>query len=410
MISSNRLSVNKALDLEINKMKIYYIQNCRLPTEKAHGYQIMKMCEAFASKDVDLELIVPKKSNPITENAFEYYNVKNNFKIRYLKFFDFFKIRLFPQKISYILNELEYLVIILFLNNDSTGICITRNEFLAAILKLKKFMVVYECHDWFRKWKKISLFCLKKVDILITTNIFIKENFLNNNFHPKSIHCLPNGIDLEIFGLDISKTEARYEINRNPDLKCNIIHNKKILLYTGSYKTMGVEKGIDEILLALTKMKNSDVHFLAVGGNEKDRSFYLQMAKKLGVDNKIQLLGRVVQEQLAIIQKSADILLMPFPDKAHYKYHMTPLKMFEYMASKRPIIASSLPSIKAILNEKNAFFVEPGNANSLAQMIKYLLAHEAKSEQNALRAYSDVSSFTWINRASKIINYINYEQ
>ena len=42
--------------------KLIYIANARIPTEKAHGIQIMKMCEAFAGLGVDVEIIVPKRS------------------------------------------------------------------------------------------------------------------------------------------------------------------------------------------------------------------------------------------------------------------------------------------------------------------------------------------------------------
>ena len=51
-------------------MKILYIANIRLPTEKAHGIQIMKMCEAFADIGHKVELIVPWRFNFIKNRAF----------------------------------------------------------------------------------------------------------------------------------------------------------------------------------------------------------------------------------------------------------------------------------------------------------------------------------------------------
>jgi len=49
-------------------MKLIYIQNVRMPTEKAHGIQVMKMCESFAEVLNDVELIVPRRFNRIKEN------------------------------------------------------------------------------------------------------------------------------------------------------------------------------------------------------------------------------------------------------------------------------------------------------------------------------------------------------
>ena len=62
-------------------MNFVYIANARIPTEKAHGIQIMKMCEAFASLGIDVELVVPWRFNSIHVDSFEYYGVKRVFKI-----------------------------------------------------------------------------------------------------------------------------------------------------------------------------------------------------------------------------------------------------------------------------------------------------------------------------------------
>ena len=69
--------------------KLVYIANARIPTEKAHGIQIMKMCEAFSAQVVDVELVLPRRLNRIKENPFDYYGVKKNFKITKLPTIDF---------------------------------------------------------------------------------------------------------------------------------------------------------------------------------------------------------------------------------------------------------------------------------------------------------------------------------
>ena len=62
--------------------KIIYIANVRLPTEKAHGIQTTKMCEAFGNYGLEVELVIPWRFNKIKENTFNYYGVKENFKIK----------------------------------------------------------------------------------------------------------------------------------------------------------------------------------------------------------------------------------------------------------------------------------------------------------------------------------------
>ncbi|MBU1255755.1 hypothetical protein KKH35_02700 [Patescibacteria group bacterium] len=65
-------------------MKIIYITNMRMPTEKAHGIQIMKMCEAFVKNRAEVELIVAKRFNRLLKSIdpFIYYDVNRSFQIK----------------------------------------------------------------------------------------------------------------------------------------------------------------------------------------------------------------------------------------------------------------------------------------------------------------------------------------
>jgi len=78
-IRSNKSEISSAV-------KLLYIANSRIPTEKAHGLQILKMCHLFAVRNIDLTLILPKRKNPSfsKENIFDYYKIEENFKIRKL--------------------------------------------------------------------------------------------------------------------------------------------------------------------------------------------------------------------------------------------------------------------------------------------------------------------------------------
>src|ERR1700683_591073 len=70
-------------------MKLLYLSNMRLPTEKAHGAQIMKTCEAFARAGVDITLVVTDRRTDITDDPFAYYGVTTRFPIVRLPVLDF---------------------------------------------------------------------------------------------------------------------------------------------------------------------------------------------------------------------------------------------------------------------------------------------------------------------------------
>jgi glycosyltransferase involved in cell wall biosynthesis len=86
---------------------------------------------------------------------------------------------------------------------------------------------------------------------------------------------------------------------------------------------------------------------------------------------------------------------------------MSPLKMFEYMASQRPVISSDLPSVRDVFNEKNCVFCRPDDPADLAKKIAMILAKPDLAEKISQQAYQDVKFYTWEKRAAKIINFID---
>jgi len=245
---------------------------------------------------------------------------------------------------------------------------------------------------------------LRKANGIITTNSHIKRRFVASGFEERNILVAPNGIDLGVFALTISKEDARAQLDIDNALKKKL-HQSVMLLYTGSYTTMGVDKGIHTILEALKEL-HTQIRFVAVGGNEKDIARYRREAKEADVADQVYLFGRKNQHLLAIYQRAADVLLMPFPKKAHYAYYMSPLKTFEYMASGVPIIASDLPSMREILDETSCTFCAPDNAHNLAEKINFVLSQRESMQQKAIRAREIVATYTWEKRAERILQWI----
>ena len=386
-------------------MKIVYLVNARIPTEKAHGYQIMKMCEEFLLQKVDIELWVPIRDNPIKDNAFDYYKIQNKFRIKYLPSFDFLRFVKSLGRWSYYLQVIAFCFKVLITKFPKDAIIYCRNAELVFVLKLRGYKVAYECHDWFATKTKINLFLLKKCDKIITTNNYIKQNFIDNGFEESKLLTAPNGVDLSIIGIKDTRAEALEKLSLDKKMKTRFL-SSKVLLYTGSYKTMEIGKGIDEVLETLKILENKDLFFVAVGGSDKHREEYKKLAQQLGVEKQVLFLGRYEQKQLALFQRASEIFLMPFPDKAHYRHHMTPLKMFEYLAGGRPIIASDLPSIREVLNEHNSVFCEPGNIDDLSLVIKNVLENHKLADSISAQAVRDAQNFSWDMRAKNIIKFI----
>ncbi|MDQ3438925.1 MAG: glycosyltransferase family 4 protein, partial [Planctomycetota bacterium] len=94
---------------------------------------------------------------------------------------------------------------------------------------------------------------------------------------------------------------------------------------------------------------------------------------------------------------------LPNPSSAISTRFTSPLKLFEYMAARRPIVATSLPAIREVLNDdEHALLVEPGDTGAMAAAIGRLLQDHALAERLARAAYGAAPQYTWARRAERI--------
>jgi glycosyltransferase involved in cell wall biosynthesis len=135
---------------------------------------------------------------------------------------------------------------------------------------------------------------------------------------------------------------------------------------------------------------------------------YYKIIEELRLDrNRFYFHDLVPVSEVPAYLAACDIVAMPFPWTPHYAYHMSPLKMFEYMAAEKPILATQLPSVMEVLVDgKNAVLVEPDNPKALAQGIRRIMEDKEFSRRISAQARQDVLAYTWEERAQKILCFI----
>ena len=146
--------------------KIIYIANVRLPTEKAHGIQIMKMCQAFANQGIDVELVIPWRFNEIKQDIFEYYGIKKNFKIR--KIFSIDLISLNIPRIGFWIQSISFAKLaFIYLLFKKADVIYTRDNFFLYWLSLFRDNFVCEVHIpsrylfWYKRFNKLIVITKK---------------------------------------------------------------------------------------------------------------------------------------------------------------------------------------------------------------------------------------------------------
>jgi len=382
-------------------MKIIYIANARIPTEKAHGIHIMKMCESFAlynandtnlypnatnKSKIEVELIIPRRFNWIKKDPFEYYGVEKSFKIKKLPCLDLIPLDKYIGHLGFWVESFTFFLFLLpYIFFKKADIIYTRDKFSLPLVLFKKNFV-FEAHTFSKNYFLYSPF-FKKVKNLIVITQKLKDLFINKGIPENRILVAPDGVDIGMFDIQCSKFEAREKLRLPLD--------KKIVLYTGHLYSW---KGADILARASEHLpKDIDIYF--VGGTEEDvRRYKIQDTKY-----KIQIIGHRPYAEIPYWLRAADVLVLPNSGKEEIsKYWTSPLKMFEYMAAKKPIVASDLPSIREILNEENAVLVEPDSPQSLSAGILETLRNPKFSDKISSRAFEDVKQYSWEKRAKKI--------
>lgn len=360
-----------------------------MPTEKAHGIQIMQMCDCFA-RSVKIKLIIPWRFNKIKQDPFNYYGIKKKFKIIKLPCLDL----VFLGKIGFLIQMITFLISAkIYLLFQQYDILYTREPLAGLFFKNH----ILELHMLPKKISKFYLRILGKTKLLVVLTNFIKRRLTENGILESKILIAPDGVDLEKFDIKISKEKARKKLNLPLD--------KKIVLYTGHlYEWKGGTTLLEAARKSEIRNPKSETLFIFVGGVGKDIKNFEQ--KVQGLSN-VMIIGQKPHAEIPYWLKAADVLVLPNSAKEDIsKFYTSPMKLFEYMASGVPIIASDLPSIREVLNNETAYMFKAGNSLALANVIEEALSNNVESNRRAENAREKSKKFSWSNRARSILEFI----
>ena len=245
-----------------------------------------------------------------------------------------------------------------------------------------------------------------KIRGIVSTNSW-KSKRLVADFAPEipsiagKILTVPNAVDLKEFAGNISVVKARRELN--------LAQETYFIGYVGALRTMGMDKGID-ILIDSLEFLPSHCSFYIIGGETADICYYVTYAEKKGVRQRIVFAGTIPHAHVELHMSACNVLVAPYPHTEHYSHYMSPMKIFEYMASGRPMVVTDLSSVREIVDETCAVFSPPDDAKALAGAIQLLMQDPQRSTDLAARARARAEhEYTWSQRAKKIITFLNRE-
>lgn len=392
--------------------RLLYIANIRFPTEKAHGLQIAQNCEAFADTGVKVTLWVASRFN-ISEmrsisDAWAYYGVKRNFNVRRIPCLD--AMPLVPNQNNALSRLIFFLQVITFTLAawiaalfQRADIYYSRDLFILLLLSLVKprHTLAYEAHRRMNstagKWLQRTV--VKRVGTVIPVTKHLGDDLIALGADPERILVAHDGIRRERF-IDVpNQAQARREIGWP--------HDAFIVGYVGRLHTMSMDKGVGTLVAALRQVES--VSIALVGGPDDMAELLRQQWLDLGLpESHFLYSGHVLPERVPLYLSAFDVCAMPFPRTDHFAYHASPIKLFEYMASHRAIVASDLPAFADVVRDgESALLVPPSDVDALAKAITRLRDDPALRQRLADCAFEHVmAGYTWEARVRLILQKV----
>ena len=380
-------------------MRILYLSDIRFPIERANGIQTMETAHALARRGHIVHLGVRPDIVRPPQDPFAFYGLAADERLR---------IERAPIAGPYGLRRFEFLAWAGWRTARARDVDVvfTRDLGVADLLRRVpgRPPLVYESHGFapvfaetldelvsgaararagkVRRLIRRERRVWRDADGYVTTTAVLADE-LASRFGPRPrVEVVPNGL--------------RFSPDAAPPA---VAAGGRVVLYAGQLYPW---KGVDVLLRALATLP--DVAAVILGGREGDADWgrIAALSDRLGIRSRVTLAGFVPKAALPARLADASLFVLPTLDTPSARY-TCPLKMFEYMACGRPIVASDLPPVREVLtHDVNASLVPPGEPAALAAAIARLLDDPERGRRLAARARADSARYTWDRRGARV--------
>jgi glycosyltransferase involved in cell wall biosynthesis len=236
---------------------------------------------------------------------------------------------------------------------------------------------------------------LKLADAIIVVSKHLKDYFVRHGVPAAKITVIPNGVDIERFSPKISGARVRAKYG---------LGERIVLGFVGSFHYW---HGLENLLKLIehTIDQRKKIAYLLVGDGPLKKSvddFVTQ--KKL--EQFVILPGYAPHQEIPEHVAAMDIVLAPYPKMDFF--YFSPLKIFEYMAAGKPVIASRIGQIAEIIHdEESGILYAPENVDELMNKTASLIENtEDRQRLGDAARRTIVENYTWQHNAGMISRII----
>jgi len=207
---------------------------------------------------------------------------------------------------------------------------------------------------------------------------------------PERIRVLPNAVDAKWFTTNTKAVPVGSK-------------EKFVLGFVGSFKAWHGADFLLSVFEDFHKMEPSSRLLLIGDGPLRDS--LQERTRKSGLQNAVTFTGIIPHEEIRDYLETLDVAVAPYPALENFYY--SPLKLFEYMAAGRAVVASGAGQIPQIIRHRaNGLLYEPDDQAGLLNCLCELQSDHALREELGRNARKTAEGFTWERNASRVIEWV----
>lgn len=367
-------------------LRIAYLSAARIPSMTAYGIHVMKMAQAFSRQGHAVGVFALAGGAGSTSDVFAFYDAPQSFDLYLRRESPIPKWRVARLGMS-IASELK--------KAGDYDIIYSRNALLLLACVGLGLPAIYESHAPPQTW------VARRLEGLLLR----QENFS----HLVVIsHALAGLYESVLPGLDRSRIIVAPDAADQPcmELTGMKLRGNVAALHVGYVGSLYRGRGVD--MIVQIAQDNLDMEFHILGGTPDE----VAAIRSRHDSANIHWHGHIRQKDLASYYALFDVAVAPYEsavavagNKGNTVAWMSPLKVFEYMAHRKAIVASDLPVLREVLeNERNALLVLPEDISCWNHALRQLAGDPAKRAEIAAAGHAQfLRWFTWDTRARSVL-------
>jgi len=246
-----------------------------------------------------------------------------------------------------------------------------------------------------RTLKRLEKWSLQLADLVLTVNLACKKLFASRSCHPEKIQVVMNSPDEKLFGFLPPRSHTS---THHPPSKPFVI------AYHGSL----VERnGLDLAVDALPRVRQSvpSVELRIYGLQTRFLERVMESVRAKGLDEVVHYLGPKRTEDLVTAIEECDLGIIPNQRNVFTEIN-TPVRIFEYLALGKPVIAPRAAGILDYFKNDSLLFFELGNSEDLARKIEYVYFHPSEAVEIVKRGQGVYLAHSWRQERLSFVNLV----